>query len=41
MEHLRMQNGQSRDETDWISIVGIIAVFVIATMAMRFGWLLW
>jgi len=36
-----MQNGRSRDQTDWIGVIGIILIFLIATMAMRFGWLLW
>jgi hypothetical protein len=36
-----MQNERSPDETDWISVIGIIGVFLIATLAMRFGWLLW
>jgi len=33
-----MQNGQSRDETDWVSVIAIVSVFVVASLALHFGW---
>lgn len=33
-----MQNRQSREETDWVSVVAIVAVFLIASLALHFGW---
>ncbi|WP_316234244.1 hypothetical protein [Bradyrhizobium sp. SZCCHNR1098] len=37
---LAMQNRQSRDETDWISVIAIVSVFTIASLALHFGWML-
>ena len=33
-----MQNRQSRDETDWVSVIAIVSVFLIASFALHFGW---
>ncbi len=33
-----MQNRQSREETDWVSVVAIVSVFLIASLALHFGW---
>ncbi len=35
-----MQKQQSRDETDWVSVIAIVLVFAVATFALHFGWLL-
>ncbi|MGJ4893927.1 MULTISPECIES: hypothetical protein [unclassified Bradyrhizobium] len=35
-----MQNRQSRDQTDWISVIAIVSVFTIASLALHFGWML-
>jgi len=35
-----MQNRQSRDETDWFSVIAIVSVFVVASFALHFGWTL-
>ncbi|WP_139031265.1 hypothetical protein [Bradyrhizobium sp. ORS 375] len=33
-----MQNRQSREDTDWVSVVAIVSVFLIASLALHFGW---
>ncbi|MGY3452661.1 hypothetical protein ACVILH_005003 [Bradyrhizobium sp. USDA 4353] len=33
-----MQNRQSREETDWVAVVAIVAVFLIASLSLHFGW---
>ncbi len=33
-----MHNRQSRDETDWVSVVAIVSVFLIASFALHVGW---
>lgn len=33
-----MRNRQSCEETDWVSVVAIVSVFLIASLALHFGW---